>query len=56
MSAQGSHLGTRGLKSATAGMSLGGGHIGSDWSGEVLSLQRVEQLAGFATLLAFPCL
>ena len=33
MSAQGSHLGTRGLKSAAAGMSLGGGHVGSDWSG-----------------------
>jgi hypothetical protein len=27
MGAQRSHLGTRGLKSATAGMSLGGGHV-----------------------------
>jgi len=43
MSVQGSHLGTRGLKSATAGMSLGGGHVGSDWSGEVLSkISRIE--------------
>lgn len=37
MSAEGSHLGTRGLKSATTGMGLGGGHVGSDWSGGTIA-------------------